>query len=78
MHRNGPLPQVLHECRDSGNDHFSERRKQRCQQHNVPFEMINTCTDNSDDFGGVDPSVILEHLESISSSNSERRHCAVA
>jgi len=34
--------------------------------------MINACNNNSDDFGGVDPSVILEHLESISSSNSER------
>ena len=62
--------QILHECRDSRNDHFAERRKQRCRQYIIPSEMINTCTDNSDDFGGV----ILdsEHLKSISSSNSER------
>ena len=66
--------QILHECRDSGNDHFAERRNRRhgYRQYNIPSEMINTCTDNSDDFGGVEPSVILEHLESISSSNSER------
>jgi hypothetical protein len=63
--------QILHECRDSGSDHFAERRNRRRQQynHDIPSDSNR---DNSDDFGGVDPSVILEHLESISSSNSDR------
>ena len=65
--------QILHECQDSRNDHFSQ-----CQHHghadmsrNLSSQSTKQRNDPSDNFGPVDPLVILKHLESISASTSE-------
>ena len=67
--------QILHECQDSGNDHFSQRRHRghTGMSRNI-FSQTGTKQriDSNDDFGPVDALVILEHLESVSASTSER------
>lgn len=64
--------QILHECRDSGLDHLTER----CNKHRhsyLPSTLRGSDNNKTtDDFGSVDPAEILEHLESISSCTSER------
>ena len=65
--------QILHECQDSGNDHFSQRRHRghNSQKKQNPWQS-NEHVDSTDDFGPVDESIILEHLESITASTSEK------
>ena len=65
--------QILHECRDSRDDHFSKRRnhnKNRAQQ--LPQTLSRTRENDDDDFGNDDDTeeAILEHLMSIADTRS--------
>ena len=62
--------QLLHECRENGIDHFALRRNRRRHQVPLAFSSMNSSTELSDDFGEIDQSEILAHLESISSCQS--------
>lgn len=64
--------QILHECQDSGNDHFSQRchRGHTSNKNNSSWQS-NQHVESADNFGPVDASVILEHLKSITASTSE-------
>ena len=66
--------QLLHECHDSGRDHFADRRnKSRSSRNQCPQEIINASSHKeSDDFGPVNPDILLDHLQSISNCNSQR------
>ena len=59
--------QLLHECRENGHDHFE--RLQRSRQ--IPINYRRPSATTSDDFDQQDNEAILEHLESISSCNSQ-------
>ena len=61
--------QILHECHDSGNDHFSQRRH---RGHSTRLSQSNQHVESADDFGPIEASVILDHLESIIASSSEK------
>jgi hypothetical protein len=54
--------QILHECQDCGNDHFSQRRHRGHMSTLTSKSKQHTNTESSDDFGPVDASVILEHF----------------
>jgi len=60
--------QLLHECRENGHDHFE--RLQRCRQIPINYRRPSTTSPN-DDFNNMDHEAILEHLQSISSCNSQ-------
>src|SRR6266545_7380728 len=62
--------QLLHECRENGIDHFALRHNRRRHQVPLAFSGMNSSTELSDDFGEIDQSEILAHLESISSCQS--------
>jgi Helitron helicase-like domain at N-terminus len=66
--------QLLHECHDSGRDHFADRRnKGRTNRNRCPQEITNASSHGeNDDFGPVNPDIILDHLQSISNCNSQR------
>jgi hypothetical protein len=59
--------QLLHECRENGHDHYE--RLQRSRQ--IPTNYKRPSTTTLDDFGQQDNEAILEHLEAISSCNSQ-------
>ena len=61
--------QLLHECRENGHDHFERLKRHR--QIPLDYKHCST-TSNNDDFGQQDHEAILEHLESISSCNSQK------
>ena len=60
--------QLLHECKENGHDHFE--RLKRCRQIPLNYKRPTT-TSTNDDFDHQDHEAILEHLESISSCNSQ-------
>jgi hypothetical protein len=65
--------QILHECRDSRDDHFTERRnRNRNRANQLPGENTRQCQLADDDFSteGDSEELILEHLMSISNSCS--------
>ena len=66
--------QLLHECRDSGRDHFSDHQKKGHRGRYPASEEITNASvrEENDDFGPVNPEVILDHLQSISDCNSRR------
>ena len=65
--------QVLHECKDSCDDHFLQRQKERSRYNK---EMINrtnnTALSDTDDLGTMDDDfpAVLDHLESIQKCTS--------
>jgi hypothetical protein len=66
--------QILHECRDSRDDHFSGRRnKGRNRSNRVPTELVGDRIVADDVFGesDEDESFILSHFESIENARSE-------
>lgn len=69
--------QMLHECRDSGIDHLSDRQRHNNRTRHVSSELVRA-SGSSDDFGPADPAVILEHLQSISMCTSDRAAAASA
>jgi hypothetical protein len=65
--------QILHECRDSRDDHFSQRRnRNRNRAHQLPQGISRTRENDDDDFGNGDDTedAILEHLISIADARS--------
>lgn len=68
--------QLLHECRENGMDHFASRRNQR--RHQIPLEFSRSAGEHIDDFGEIDQSTILAHLESISLCHSQKLARSVA
>lgn len=60
--------QLLHECRDSSQDHFGSQHNQTQTNHtNSNYRQHET----DDDFGPVDSEIILEHLQSISNCSTQ-------
>ena len=65
--------QLLHECKDSAQDHFIQRRNSNRVRRQLSDEIVNSSRhDTNDDFGPVNPEIILDHLQSISDCNSQR------
>ena len=66
--------QILHECRDSRDDHFAQRLGGCRSLANRLSQEITGRRDASDDFGGEDDDegLILEHLESIGACHSHK------
>ena len=67
--------QILHECRDSRDDHFADCQNQnRIRSRRAPGEFTGS-RNADDDFDGEDDEdvLILEHLQSIDSSTSTSR-----
>jgi hypothetical protein len=65
--------QILHECRDSRDDHFSQRRtRNRNRAHQLPQGMSRTAQMDDDDITTRDDTdeAVLEHLMSIAASRS--------
>ena len=69
--------QLLHECRENGHDHFERLKRHR----QIPLQYKHSSNqNNNDDFELQNHEAILEHLESISSCNSQnmaRSRCNV-
>lgn len=61
--------QILHECRDSRDAHYANRRARR--QAGLSIELQRGGR-GSNDFGEEDESDVLEHLESMDRSRSEQ------
>jgi hypothetical protein len=67
--------QLLHECQENGHDHF-ERLQRRRQ---IPLNYTSPSTiGTTDDFDQQDQEAVLEHLESISSCNSQSVACSLS
>lgn len=66
--------QILHECRDSRDDHFADRRNRRRCHVGRSTENYAGRTNTQDDFGDEDgEDLILEHLQSIDQCCSQRK-----
>ncbi|KAF8233000.1 hypothetical protein L208DRAFT_1269241, partial [Tricholoma matsutake] len=65
--------QLLHECKDSHDNHFCERRN--CQLQLAPEIATNDTMAIKDALEGIDDSQILQHLESIDDCYSEQKNC---
>jgi hypothetical protein len=65
--------QLLHECKDSHDDHFHERHS--CQLRLAPEIAVNETAPIEDTLEGINDSQILQHLESIDDCYSEQKTC---
>lgn len=65
--------QILHECRDSRDDHFAERRNSgRNRSNRVSVDLLGENTAD-DEFDGLDHNaLILNHFEAIDNAHSQR------
>lgn len=65
--------QILHECRDSRDDHFADRRNRgRSRAGRISQEYMSR-SGVADDFGYGDEEDVLEHLQSIANVHSGRK-----
>jgi hypothetical protein len=64
--------QLLHECKDNHDNHFSDHRSRRCR-FGVATEFTADSSKIDDSLEDVDEYEILQHLESIDSCYSERK-----
>jgi len=71
--------QILHECRDSRDDHYALRRSKGQPRSTRASQELMGIRNTSDDFYGDDDDEgrILDHLESISTCTSQRSSASV-
>ena len=65
--------QLLHECKDSHNDHF--HKCHNCQLWLASKIITNDAIAIDNTLEGIDDSQILQHLESINDCYSEQKNC---
>lgn len=59
--------QILHECKDSGSDHFEKMRRIRQARRSAKLQARRV----ADDFGPEDLEEILNHIQAVTVSNSQ-------